>query len=306
MSRRFHWQGGLLPILVASALWGMWITAEKYSLRGLPVVTVLALTLTAATALLWAVLWRRGHTRPTTGQLRLLAVLGLFEPMMGYGAIGLGLEHVAAAKATLLSGTEACWVVLLAAIVRRRPPTAWAVAGVLSSATGVAVLGGAHDGLGFGIGDLLVLVGAISAAIATLIAGHAVRQVDSLVVTAYQFGFGLLFTLPLVAWEWLSDGTVVTEHARPSHWVVALVVCGCGLALAFLLYNRAITRVSVTAAGILITVVPLFGLATAVTFLGEVLHAGHFVGAVLILGGICLFSEPEDKPSRPVTSPTVR
>jgi drug/metabolite transporter (DMT)-like permease len=293
MSGVSQWKGGLLLLVLASALWGAWTAAEKYSLGGLPVITVLGLTLVAAAGLLWAVLLRQGHTRPTREQLRLLAVLGLLEPTIGYGAIGLGLVHVEAAEAALLSGTEACWVVVLASIVSRRLPTRRAVAGVLLAAVGVAVLGGVHGALGLGKGDMLVLVGAVAAATATIIAGRAVRDMEPLVVTSYQFGFGLLFMLPLLAWEWLINGTVTTPQARPGHWIAALLVCGGGLAVAFLLYNHAITRISVTAAGVLINLVPLFGLAAAVIFLGESLNRWHFLGAALILGGIFLFSEAD-------------
>ncbi|WP_327069952.1 DMT family transporter [Kitasatospora sp. NBC_01250] len=285
--------GGTLTLIGASAIWGLWTTAEKYSLRGLPVMTVLAVSLGTATALLWLVLLRRGHRRPPRDQLRRLALLGLFEPMLGYGAIGLGLSRIQATEASILDGTEACFVVALVALVSRRPPTLRGVGGVLLGLVGVAALGGSSALLGLRAGDLLVLLGAFAAATATLITDRVVRDTDPLVATAYQFTFGLLFTVPLLVGQWIVDGRLTTPQAGPQHWLVAAAVCGAGLASAFLMYNYAVTRTPVTTAGVLLNSIPVFGIVSAVVFLGERIGAWQYVGAALVLAGIFLFSEAD-------------
>ncbi|MFD0385367.1 EamA family transporter [Streptomyces stramineus] len=120
-----------------------------------------------------------------------------------------------------------------------------------------------------------------------------VLDMEPLVVTAYQFGFGLLFTLPLLIWQWGTNGSALTASVRSSHWLVAAVVCGCGLGVAYLLYNHSITRLSVSAAGIILNIIPVFGVAAAIVFLGESINAWQFIGAALIVGGIFLFSEAD-------------
>ncbi|RGD57850.1 hypothetical protein DR950_08680 [Kitasatospora xanthocidica] len=62
-------------------------------------------------------------------------------------------------------------------------------------------------------------------------------------------------------------------------------------ALAFLMYNHAVTRTPVTTAGVLLNVIPVFGLAFAVALLGKRVDAWQYGGAALILAGILLFSE---------------
>ncbi|MFE7117878.1 DMT family transporter [Streptomyces sp. NPDC057654] len=287
-------QPGLAPLLVASSLWGLWATGEKFGLAGMAGVTLLAVTLASSTVLLWAILLRRGcHERPGHGQLALLALLGFFEPMLGYGATIVGLAHVNASEAALLGGTEAVFVVVLTALSSRRAPTLGAVAGILLGAVGVAVLGGSRGDLGLSSGSLLVLAGSLSAAIATMIAGRAVTDMDPLVVTAYQFLFGLLFTMPLLVWHWSMGDGLLTASVHPGHWLTVVLVCGLGLGIAFLLYNRALTRVSVSTAGIILNVIPVFGVATAVVFLREALNVWQFIGAALIVGGIFLFTEKD-------------
>lgn len=286
-------QAGLAPLLIAAVLWGVWTTGQKYALDGLSVVSLLALILAASTALLWTILLARGHRRPTGEQLRLLALLGLFEPMLGYGAIGLGLAYIDAAEAALLDGTEAVFIVALAAFLNRRMPTGRAVTGVVLAAAGVALLGGPRADLGLSAGSLLVLAGSLAAAIATMIAGRAVLVLDPLAVTAYQFAFGLLFTLPLLAWQWGAGADALTGTVHPGHWLVAAVVCGFGLGVAYLLYNHAITRLSVSAAGIVLNIIPVFGVAAAIVFLKESVTVWQFIGAALIIGGIFLFTEDD-------------
>ncbi|MCX4539392.1 DMT family transporter [Streptomyces sp. NBC_01565] len=286
-------QRGLLPLLIASVLWGVWTTGEKFGLAGMSVVTLLAVTLASATALLWAIMLRQGYRRPTRQQLKLLALLGLFEPMLGYGAIGLGLAYINAADAALLDGTEAVFIVALAAFLNRRMPTGRAIAGVVLAAVGVGLLGGPRADLGLSLGSLLVLAGSLAAAIATMIAGRAVVDMDPLVVTAYQFAFGLLFTVPLLVWQWATGDSALTPSVHPGHWLVVIVVCGFGLGIAYLLYNRAITQVSVSAAGIVLNIIPVFGVAAAIIFLGEAITLWQFIGASLIIGGIFLFTEAD-------------
>jgi len=291
MSGVIRHRGGLLPLLIASIVWGVWNTADKYAVSGLPVVTVMALMLVTATAVLWTVLLVTGRERPRPGQLRRLALTGLFEPAIGYGAIGLGLVHVQATTASLMDGTEACFVVAFVALHRHRRPALRSVAGVALSAAGVAALGGVHVVFGLGPGDLLVLGGVAAAALSSVIASRVLEDLDAIVTTTGQFSFGLLFMIPLLAWQWAARGSLTTPATRPLDWAVATVVCGGGLAVAFLLYNSAIARIPVTAAGVIINVSPLFGVAAAVGFLSERVSRWDVIGAVLILSGIFLFAE---------------
>lgn len=291
MNGVLRYRAGVLPLLAASAIWGAWNTADKYAVARLPVITVMAVMLAAAAGVLWTVLLVRGHRPPRPAQLGQLALTGLLEPALSHGIIGAGLVHVQATAASLLDGTEACFVVAIVAVFRRRPPSPRSVSGVLLAALGVAAIGGLHGGAGFGLGDALVLAGIASAALSSVLASRLLETLDPLVTTAYQFGFGFGFTLPLVAWEWAAGGPVSGPAAGPLAWVVASAACGGGLAAAFLLYNRAITRIPVTAAGVILNTIPLFGVAVAVIALGEAVSWWQVLGAALILGGIFLFAD---------------
>ena len=292
---------GLWPLVAAMACWGGENAAAKYALGGLPAMTVLVVTLATGTAVMWAVLLVKGHRRPVA--MGRLALLGLLEPTLTYAAVDLGLTRTQASQASLLAGTESCFVIALGAAVTRRRPARRVVAGVALAFAGVAALGGSQPGPGLNAGDLLVLAGSLAAAVYVTLASRVVEEVPPLPMTAYQFAFGLLFSLPLAAWQWVAGGRIATGAAGPGHWVAA-VGCGVGFAAAFLLYNYAITRVSVGAAGIALNLIPLFGLLAAVLALGEAVTRWQLLGAALILGGLALFSDPDQQTdTRPADRP---
>jgi drug/metabolite transporter (DMT)-like permease len=68
-----------------------------------------------------------------------------------------------------------------------------------------------------------------------------------------------------------------------SHWASAVAAGLAGVALPFLLYNRAIVDVRATVAAGVLNLVPLVGFATAVLFLGDQPTLPKIVGGCLIL-----------------------
>src|ERR1700753_3809012 len=94
----------LLGLVVASALWGAAVCGTKYALGGFGPVTLLAVALAAAAAVLWVALLARGYRAPRTWWLPVL--LGLLEPALAYLADTLGLSLTSAGQGALVSGLE--------------------------------------------------------------------------------------------------------------------------------------------------------------------------------------------------------
>lgn len=290
-------RGGAASLIAAAAIWGLWNTAYKYAVSGLPVMSVLAVMLVVAAAALWAVALARGVGRVTSGQLRRIAVAGLLDPAIGYAAIGIGLTHVNATISAMMDGTEACFVVAFVALIGRRWPGARAVTGVMLSAAGIATLGATRSGVGLSPWDLLVLAGVAAAALCNVVTDRVLGDdVEPLTVTAYQMGFAALCALPLAGWQWRASGTVGGPAARPADWAVA-AGAGAALAAAFLLYNYAIARVPVTTAGMILNTLPVFGVLAAICFLGERITWEQILGAAVILLSFFLFEEGEPSPA---------
>lgn len=288
-------------LVAAAACWGAGIVAVKYALRGMSAMTLLMIELVSATLLLWVVLLVRGNSRPTN--LGKLALLGLFEPGLTYAAVNFGLVHTNASDASLLSGTESLFVVVLASIFLRQRFTRTAVIAVFVATVGVATLSGSAPSLAASWGNLLVIVGSLCAAIYVTLASRIAPDMDALTMTAYQFLFGTLVSAPFAAAQWASDRSVLPAHSTAVEWVVAAMAGVVGLAGSFLLYNHAIRRVNVTAAGMALNLIPLFGLAGAVAVLGESVNLWQGLGAILILTGLVLFTLAEGEVEAPAEEP---
>jgi len=284
-----------VELVLAAACWGSGTVAVKYALGGIAPMTVLMVELLSATAIVWLVVLARGITRPPRpGRLFLL---GVFEPGLTYAAVDLGLMHTNASDASLLGGTESLFVVLLAAMFLRQRLNRMSLLAVCLAVAGVAALSGSAPSLATGWGNLLVVVGSLCAAIYVTLASRLAPETATLPMTAYQFLAGTVISLPFAIVQWSVDGSVLPSHSTPSQWAVAVLAGVVGLAASFLLYNHAIAAVPVTTAGMILNLIPLFGVVGAAAFLGERLNGWQAVGAVGILAGLVLFALAEDEPA---------
>lgn len=298
MRLKDKWSGHL-QLVLAAICWGSAMASSKYALGGFAPMTLLVIELAVATVVLWVMLLLSGHQRPP--RLLGLALLGLFEPALTYAAVTFGLTFTGASEASLLAGTESVWVVVLSALVLRQRPGKRAILGVLAATIGVASLNGTSPTVEAGWGELLILGSALCAAIYVIMASRVATEVEPLTMTAYQFAFGLLFSLPFAVLPWLTGGSDdSTISPGPRHWAAAIFCGVIGMAASFLLYNRAISRVPVAIAGMTLNLIPLFGLVAAVLALGESIDGWQIAGAALILVGIMLFpTEAEEEPQEP-------
>ena len=282
----------LAALIIASLFWGTAVSVTKYALRGFGPITLLAISLIAGTLMLWTAVILRGHrARPPW---RRVVLLGLFEPALAYAGDLLGLARTSAANGALLSGLESVFIVLLAAVFLRERITAASAAAVALALAGVIALEGTGSFSGAGLGDLLVLGGVLSAAAYTIVARGMGDESDPLTVTAYQFTTATILVVPVAAIVWATHvETPPTIHVALRFWFAAVVMGVIGYAASFLLYNYAIARVRAAPASIIVNLIPVFGLASAVFWLGDSLTAGRIAGAVLIGLSVTIFSAVE-------------
>jgi O-acetylserine/cysteine efflux transporter len=278
-------------LVAAAALWGAAASGTKYALGGFAPLTLLAIELVAATAALWVALAvRRRWSRP---DWRLAAALGLLEPALAYVGDTVGLARTTAANAVVINGLECMFVVLLAAALQRRRIAPRLGLAVLLGLLGLAVLEQVPDASGPHIGDLYVLVGTLSAAAYTLVAGGIADDVDCLSLTAAQFTIATALVVPVAMAAWSTGAETVPTHVAPRYWLAAALVGISGFALSFLLYNHAVSRVDPRAASVVLNLIAPFGLVTAVVWLGERLTIERAAGALLIGLSVALFTRFE-------------
>ncbi|MFI0975573.1 DMT family transporter [Streptomyces sp. NPDC021093] len=286
------WRGALV---LAALCWGGSATFTKTALGSMQPMTLLAVQLAASAVVLWAVLLIRGGPlpRPTVP----LVLLGVLEPALSYAFFTFGLLRTTASNASLLTALESFFAIGLACLFLRERLTGGRVAALVLALAGVLALeGGGGGSFAPRLGDALVLIGVLCAATYVLLASRVAEEVDALTLTAYQFGFALLCVLPIAVTLWITGVETPPTSASPSDWGAAALSGVGGYALSFLLYHYAIASVTPTTAAMVLNLIPVFGLACAVLFLGEELTAPRLIGAALILAAVVAFSrEPEPK-----------
>ena len=278
----------LLVLVVAAALWGLAMTATKYALRGFGPVSLLAVELVAATVALWLALLVRGYRPPRSwGRV---AVLGILEPAVAYLAQTVGLDRTSAANGAVLVGLESVFVVFLAFVFLGESVSAPVGLAVLVALAGLVVLESTSWLSGPGVGDALVLGGALSAAGYTIVARGVDPDADSLALTAHQFAIATVVLLPVAIATWAGGGEPLPTHVPARYWLVAALVGVAGFGLSFLLYNAAIAVVAAGPSAVIINLIPAFGFVSAVVLLGEPVTIVRVAGATLIIGSVLLFA----------------
>jgi drug/metabolite transporter (DMT)-like permease len=200
---------------------------------------------------------------------------------LGYAAQTVGLTTTSASNSALITGLFVIVTPLLAAALAKRSPGGWVVVGAVVAFMGVVLLT-ANEGLRLRSGDLLTLLcaGAFAGHIVAL-ARFAPRH-PVIPFTAAQVLVTAALAFPAAAL--LEGARVPTSREVPALLLTALGVS----AGAFLLQIWAQTVIGPARTGILLTLEPAFGVATAAVVLGERLTSTGWLGAALIVAAIYL------------------
>ncbi|MEX0757045.1 MAG: DMT family transporter [Acidimicrobiia bacterium] len=216
-----------------------------------------------------------------------IAGLWLFA---GYALQTGGLTQTGATNSALITGLYVVFVPLLAAISRRRPPSPWAIVGVVIGFIGTAMLT-VRDDIILGTGDLLTLGCALA------FAGHIVtiaRQASRHPVIPYT-------TVQLLTTAALGlVGSIVFEGPQlpdRSGWA-AILLTGLGVsAIAYVLQVWAQNRVGPSRTAIILTLEPVFAVLAAAIVLSERLTPVGWLGAFVVLSAIGLvLAKVQDDP----------
>jgi drug/metabolite transporter (DMT)-like permease len=292
-----------VALVVAAGLWGVAVSGTKYALGGFDPVTLLSIELLAGAGVLWAALLVRGYRPP--GSWWLPALLGVLEPALAYLGDTFGLSLTSAVHGAVINGLESGLVVLLAAVLLRETVTRPAILAIVVALAGLAVLAGAGAGAGGGTaaGDLLVAGGVLSASLYTIVAKRFDDGSDALSLTAWQFTVATLVSLLVTIARWTAGAGTGTVSAAPRFWLAAVLVGAGGFGVSFLLFNMVIVQVDAGRAAVLLNLIPVFGVVSAVIFLGEGVTGRDGLGAVLIGASVLYFAVAD---RRDATAQTIR
>lgn len=200
------------------------------------------------------------------------------------------LQTTTATNSALINSVCVVLIIVVNFILFGVRASAWQWMGVALSLAGTLVIVCRGDlavltGLELVRGDVLLMVLALFWALYTACLRWRPRDLDPLGFLGGTIVIGLLVLAPLYLWEALSSVPVTFTPG------VTAGIAYTGVfpsVLAYLFWNRGVAEVGANRAGQFLHLIPVFGTALAVVFLGETLKLFHLAGAVLIFGGIYL------------------
>jgi drug/metabolite transporter (DMT)-like permease len=295
-------RSGALLMIASAAAWalGLIVSKEALGLTGGAPVLVLAGQLTASVlALVVVCTIRRLPVRPSLRD----GWSGLLEPGLSYQLALAGLVLTSAASATVIASMEPVIVPVLAWIVLHDKPRARLVATSVAATVGaiiVSVAGASAAGHSV-VGDALILASVVAAAMYVVASAAAVDRNPPLSLALSQQLWALTLTLAVAA-IYLARGGSPGERLSVGSALVIAVSGILNYALPFGLYLAALTRIDVTKAAQYLTLIPVFGVVGAVSFLGESVSAGALAGTVVIVASLAVATRSTGQPAPAVAN----
>lgn len=291
-------RAGLLALVAAAACWGASIVMIRFASDELGVASLTALESVAAAGSLLATLAVTGRRlpRPT----RRLILVSVLEPGLSYVLINYGVAHTSGSHASLIIGTESVFVIGFAAAANRTRPSLGVIAGLLLATAGTALIAESSSAHASLRGDVVVFVGILAAAAYVVLVQPLATYMDALELTAAQFSYGGLVTLPLLG-VCAATGALPSFDWAPTRFILAAFGVGIvGSMVAFSLYNWALKHASPSVSGVSLTLIPLFGLAFSVTLLGDELSTRTVFATLAVLAGVTITSRSDAASAAPV------
>jgi drug/metabolite transporter (DMT)-like permease len=204
-----------------------------------------------------------------------------------------GLEYTTALNVLLLQSAGPLFIAIWSLLFGIR--LSWAQAGGLTvSLIGVLVILLKGDfstlaSVSLNKGDLIFLLAlAIFGLYSVMIRKRP--AIHALSFLGFTFGCGVLFMTPLIAWELIEQPL---PAFTPANVMTVAYVAIFPSILAYLCFNRGVAIIGANRAAPFFHLIPVFGAAMAILFLGEQLHLFHVIGFLLVLSGVIVASRQQ-------------
>lgn len=278
-----------LLLSLTSLFWAGNSIVGRHVAGHIPPVTLSFLRWSLACLLLLPFAWRAlmqdwPALRARLGFMLFLSAIsiGLFNTMQYWA-----LEYTTALNSLLLQSSVPLFVAIWSLLLLGIRLTAAQGAGIVLSMTGVLVILMNGDlseltSVAFNKGDVLVVTAMVIFGLYSVLVMRR-PPVRTSSFLAFIFGCGTLWMIPALVWE-LSTHPIPAIDAD-NFFSVAYVAIFPSV-LAYLCYNRGVELIGANRSAPFFHLLPAFGSAMAICFLGEALHAFHIVGYALVLAGI--------------------
>ena len=277
-----------VALVFAAIFWGLNFAATKYAADFVPQLFIVAFRFIGGGLLLLLVLRiLEPESRLRRKDILPMAALGCFGIGAAQTAFTFGISLTSAASTGLVFTTAPVWGMVLGFVLGlERPKWRGAVGvGLCILGVGIVFYGGltsVEDSL---LGDLVILLAAVSVGAYTVFSMPMLERHSPLAVATYPTLFGgpaiLILSLPYLGEvEWGSLGL--------GPWAALVYSAILATAFAFAAWQRGISRIGANRVLVYQYLITLTGVTSGIVFFGESLSIEKIVGGAVILVGVYL------------------
>lgn len=278
-----------LTLLMVALIWGVNYAIVKF---GTTLVDPLAYNgvRVALAALLLSVIVSAGREPfPPARVMAALLALGVLGNGVYQFLFVEGIARTRASDAALFVAASPAFIAIIGRLRGVEQISRRAAVGIALSIAGIVlvVLGTAtgHEGQASLIGDLLVLAGALSWALYTVLLKPYTHDVSGLQLSAFTMVGG---AIPLFAVAWPAISSAAWRSVPPLGWAAVAYSGIFALVVAYYFWYRGVRVIGPTRTAMYSNLQPVVAVLVAWPMLGETPTVWQVVGTVCIIGGLLL------------------
>ncbi len=273
------------------ALWGSSLVVARAAHEIVPPLAFTFWRWAIAVLVLLPIVWRKlpGTLPYLRRSWRSLALLCGFM-VIGATFSVIAVNYTTAINASLINGSQPFATALVAFFVMRERLSPTSGLGIFAAFIGILVMI-SHGSpqflldLAVNIGDLVMLIAVAAWALYSVELHRKPEHPSGIVLLFFIACAGLITVLPF----YIVESIYVREFVPSRNGVAAIVYLSVvATLLAVYLWNLVVRSVGATHAALFLNLIPVFGAAFAILFLGESLYAFHLIGAALVFLGIVI------------------
>jgi drug/metabolite transporter (DMT)-like permease len=285
-----------LLLSIAALCWAGNAIVGRLAAGHIPPVTLAFLRWTVAFLMVLPFAWKHlvrdwGAIRGRLGTMVLLSVtgIGVFNALQYWA-----LEYTEALNTLLLQSAGPLFVAVWSLLLLGVRLTLAQAGGVVLSLTGVLVilLHGdltALTSIEFNKGDIIFTAAMVIFGLYSVLTLKR-PKIHALSLAGFTFGCGAASLIPLLIWELCTRPLMQLDRTNLLSVVYVAVFPST---VAYLCYNRGVQLIGANRAAPFLHMVPAFGAAMAIVFLGERPQLFHVIGFALVLIGVFVASRKQ-------------
>ena len=278
-----------LALLGLSLIWGVNFSVIKIALTEFEPLAFNAMRFVLASLTLFVFLRLGGAVPfPARRHWTRIVFLGLLANVVYQLLFIYGVDRTLAGNAGLVLATTPVWTLIFASASGSEHHGLPVWGGVLATLGGMVLVvlgGGGGVGLGEGLlmGDLLLVLAAITWAAYTVGTQDLAREYGALAVTSWTLWVGTVGLVALGATSlWSTEWGVISRVG----WLGVVYSGVLAIAVAYLIWNHGLEHIGGARTAAFSNLVPVVALIAAALWLGEDPGPTQIVGAIIIIAGV--------------------